>query len=329
MGLLNNNAHVFHASPVGMLVESSVAAKLAELAGFPAQTAGLTFPGGSYANMHALMTARNRRFPEIKHKGLYALSGVRPVVFTSRHSHYSIDKAAMAAGIGLDGVIHVPTDSTGSMRVAELRRMMQHAIDSGQTPFFVNATMGTTVLGACDPLEDIAAVCKEYSVWLHVDGSWGGPLALFAESPDMAPTFVMPHGRVDSMSVNPHKLLGVPLQCSFLLVREGLDVMRQALGLNASYLFHSEGSDGEESQPGEGNLDVGDATLGCGRRPDALKFWLMWRYYGTRYFINRVSHARPQMVDGFWLLNHPVPASAFGLFRDNSLRKSVTIHGVK
>ncbi|KAJ2716808.1 Glutamate decarboxylase 2 [Coemansia spiralis] len=285
--LLNNNSHVFRASPAGSLIEARVAAKLAALAGFPEQAEGLTFPGGSYSNMHALMTARNRRFPAVKQQGLCALAGVRPAVFTSRHAHYSIDKAAMAAGIGLDGVHHVPTDSDGRMDVAELRRMVQQAAADGQTPFFVNATMGTTVLGACDPLADIAAVCEELDVWLHVDGSWGGPLGLFAETPATAPTFAMPRGRIDSMSVNPHKLLGVPLQCSFLLVRDGLDIMRQALGLGASYLFHAEDADGAD-----GCVDIGDATLGCGRRPDALKFWLMWRYYGTQYFVRRVAHAR-------------------------------------
>ncbi|KAJ2764440.1 Glutamate decarboxylase 2, partial [Coemansia nantahalensis] len=179
--LLNNNSHVFCASPAGILIEARVAAKLAALAGFPEQAGGLTFPGGSYSNIHALMTARNQRFPAVKRQGLCALAGVRPVVFASQHAHYSIDKAAMAAGIGLDGVIHVPADEGGRMDAAELRRMVQAAIAEGQTPFFVCATMGTTVLGACDPLADIAAVCEEFGVWLHVDGSWGGPLGLFAE----------------------------------------------------------------------------------------------------------------------------------------------------
>ncbi|PIA12738.1 PLP-dependent transferase [Coemansia reversa NRRL 1564] len=289
LGVLNNNAHVFHASPAGTLIETAVAAKLAQLAGFPSQTAaGLTFPGGSYANLHVLMTARNERFPEIKSAGLCAVASAKPVVFTSCHAHYSIDKAAMAAGIGLDSVVHVPTDQSGCMDPVILRRMLQDAVDNGQTPFFVNATMGTTVLGACDPLDAIADICDEFKVWLHVDGSWGSPLALFSGD-TMTPTFKIPQGRINSLTINPHKLLGAPLQCSFLLMRDGLNVMRRALGLGAGYLFHADNPDATDDS---GSLDLGDATLGCGRRPDAVKFWLMWRYYGTQYFVDRLNHAR-------------------------------------
>ncbi|KAJ2781482.1 Glutamate decarboxylase 2 [Coemansia javaensis] len=284
LGVLNNNSHVFRASPAGTLIESSVAAKLAELAGFPAQTEGLTFPGGSYANMHALVTARNCALPDARRRGLHVPGGRAPVVLTSRHAHYSVDKAAMAAGLGLEGVAHVPTDGHGRMDARALRRMLQRAVDGGLAPVMVNATMGTTVLGACDPLDAIAAVCEDFGVWLHVDASWGGPLALFGGDPPAAPAFAVPRGRIDSMTINPHKLLGVPLQCSFLLVRRGLGTMRQALGLNAGYLFHDDADASE--------LDLGDATLGCGRRPDAIKLWLMWRYYGTAYFVRRVAHAR-------------------------------------
>ncbi|KAJ2794773.1 Glutamate decarboxylase 2 [Coemansia guatemalensis] len=191
----------------------------------------------------------------------------------------------MAAGIGLDSVVHVPTDQSGCMDPTALRRLLQLAVDSGQTPFFVNATMGTTVLGACDPLDDIADICDEFKVWLHVDGSWGGPLALFSDD-EMSTAFKIPQGRINSLTINPHKLLGAPLQCSFLLVRDGLNVMRKALGLGAGYLFHTEDQDNNDSP------DLGDATLGCGRRPDAIKFWLMWRYHGTKYFVDRLRHAR-------------------------------------
>ncbi|KAJ1837022.1 Glutamate decarboxylase 2, partial [Coemansia sp. RSA 2708] len=241
VAVLNNNAHVFRAAPGGTLIEQAVARELARRAGcFDGRAAGLTFPGGSYANMHAMVVARNHVCPETRRAGS---QGGRLAVFTSAHAHYSIDKAAMAMGVGLDNVVHVPVDAHGRMDAAQLRRLMQGAVARGSTPFFVNATLGTTVLGACDPVAELA------------------------------------------------RLLGVPLQCSFLLVREGLGAMRRALGLGAQYLFHGDVDEcgGAESLVGE---DAGDATLGCGRRPDAIKFWLMWRYYGTRYFEARVAHAR-------------------------------------
>ncbi|KAI9503850.1 pyridoxal phosphate-dependent transferase [Coemansia spiralis] len=271
LAVLNNNAHVFQASPVGAVLEAAVVRELARLAGFPETTGGLTFPGGSYSNIHALMIARNTKFPEIKTKGISAPL----VVFTSAHAHYSIEKAAVAAGIGLDNVVKVPVDAGGRMDARALEQLVQSAAG---VPFFVNATMGTTVLGAFDQLEEIARVCQRHQLWLHLDGSWGGPLGLFADpavfSYSMAP--------VDSLTINPHKLLGIPLQCSILLVRHGLHTMKSALGLSADYLFHSDSD----------KWDVGDATLGCGRRPDAIKLWVAWRYHGSAYFTGRVNHAR-------------------------------------
>ncbi|KAJ2527297.1 Glutamate decarboxylase 2, partial [Coemansia sp. RSA 1937] len=108
LAVLNNNAHVTRAAPSGAAIEQAVARKLAQLLGFPSSADGLTFPGGSYANLHALMTARNTRFPDVRTRGM---SNVRGAVFTSAHAHYSIDKAAVAAGFGLDSVVYVPTDS--------------------------------------------------------------------------------------------------------------------------------------------------------------------------------------------------------------------------
>ncbi|KAJ1899940.1 Glutamate decarboxylase 2 [Kickxella alabastrina] len=256
--------------------------------------------------MHALMVARNQRFPEIKHGGIVALAKacVRPVIFTSAHAHYSIEKSAIAAGIGLDNVICVPTDDCGCMNPVALRELAHKEIAAGGTPFFVNATAGTTVLGAFDPLAEIADVCEELGIWLHVDGSWGSPLALFADPSVFE--YPIPAGRINSLTINPHKLLGVPLQCSFLLMRDGLGVMRETLGLNASYLFHSapeddESADGfglhQQRQQLGGSWDFGDATMGCGRRPDAIKIWISWRYYGTKYFSDRVGRARQLAVE--------------------------------
>ncbi|KAJ2891152.1 Glutamate decarboxylase 2, partial [Coemansia aciculifera] len=302
MGLLNNNAHVFQASPIGTLIEAKVGRRLAELAKFPMDTAaGLTFPGGSYSNMHALMVARNQRFPELKRKGFAGgFGGKRPMVFTSTHAHYSIEKAAVAAGIGLDNVVSVPTDAAGRMDAQQLRALVEQAEAGGGAPFFVNATAGTTVLGAFDPIDDIADVCADHGLWLHVDGSWGGPLALFCGDSELGGYSVR---RADSLTVNPHKLMGVPLQCSFLVMRAGLAPMREALGLGASYLFH------EDALNETG--DVGDATLGCGRRPDAIKLWLAWRYHGTQYFCSRLRGAR-QLALAFAALVEARPPTPFG-----------------
>lgn len=100
---------------------------------------------------------------------------------------------------------------------ALLQKAVEVALAAGETPFYVNATAGTTVLGSYDPLEPIAAICQTHGLWLHVDASWGGSV-VFSESES--------RGRLDgvqlanSITVNPHKMLGVPVTCSFLLGRD-------------------------------------------------------------------------------------------------------------
>lgn len=85
--------------------------------------------------------------------------------------HYSISKAANWMGVGMDNVIAVTSDESGRMIPSELEREIHKSLESGQSPFFVNATAGTTVLGAYDPLESIADICGKHGIWLHVDVS--------------------------------------------------------------------------------------------------------------------------------------------------------------
>ncbi|KAJ1920632.1 Glutamate decarboxylase 2 [Mycoemilia scoparia] len=299
LGAINNNAHVYSACPINSVVEIEMAKRLGECIGWdPSECGGLTCPGGSSSNTLALIAARNFHFPGIKENGLVGsgsegLGGI-PLVFTSSHAHYSIEKAAMAAGVGLSCVVKVPCNSNGSMDPHALDLLLTLAKRQGYKPFFVNATAGTTVLGAFDPLDTIADVCERHGVWMHVDGSLGGPI-LFFPPPDsniddssLTPLVVgsldsLRAGlrRAESVSLNPHKLLGVPLQCSYLLVRRGMPWLKQQVSLKASYLFHDDFAD----------YDIGDASLGCGRRPDALKLWLAWRYYGDRGFSQRIERA--------------------------------------
>ena len=172
-------------------------------------------------------------------------------------------------GFGSSAVWSVPVcPQTGSMDPSSLSSLVAQAIKEGYTPFYLNCTSGTTVLGSYDHVPPLADICKEHKMWLHIDASWGGP-AVF--SPTHAHKLAASN-RADSIAINPHKMMGVPLTCSFLL---GAD-MRQFHASNtlpASYLFHSPGlgSGGE-------TYDLADLTLQCGRRGDSLKLYLSWIY---------------------------------------------------
>ncbi|KAL1869612.1 Glutamate decarboxylase 2 [Diaporthe australafricana] len=283
--------HVYKVSPVLTVVEKTTARELAALFGFEGPRAGgICCQGGSASNLTSLVTARNALFPACRTQGN---RDKEFAVFTSIHGHYSVEKAARTMGLGSAAVVKVPADSTGRMDPAALRNAVAAARQAGRTPLYVNATAGTTVHGAFDPLEAVAAVCREFGVWLHVDASWGGP-AVFStiHRHKLAGSHL-----ADSITVSPHKMLNVPLTCSMLLT-DDTAVFHRANTLPADYLFHAnvEGEHGNKAE-GQGVMeadevwDLADLTLQCGRRSDALKFALAWIYYGATGFERQVDHA--------------------------------------
>lgn len=176
--VLNTSQYTYEVSPVFTLIEQEVIQRSLELVGYPPMphADGIMNPGGSMSNMYGMVMARYGLKPAIKRSGI---TGLPPLVcFTSEDSHYSIVKGAAWLGLGTDNVYKVKTDKFGRMEPSDLRRAIAKARDKGHLPFFVNATCGTTVLGAFDPLPEIAAICQQENLWLHVDACLGGTLLL-------------------------------------------------------------------------------------------------------------------------------------------------------
>lgn len=287
---------MYQVSPVLTLIEKQTSHALAAQFGLPGPHAGgISQPGGSAANQSSIVIARNTLFPKTKTEGI---GSTRFVLFTSAHGHYSLEKAAQMFGFGSSNVRSVPVDSAGRMVASELDTLVTVAKERGETPFYVNATAGTTVLGSYDPFDEIADVCAKHKLWMHVDGSWGGP-AIFSNANKWRLKGVH---RADSIGVTPHKMLGVPMTCSFLLGRD-MRQFQHAMTLPAGYLFHH--TDDEEKTLDESvadtadpdsNLhpgieqddrevwDLADLTPQCGRRGDSLKLALSWIYYGSDGF---------------------------------------------
>merc|ERR1719219_3325654 len=179
------------------------------------------------------MLARHQAFPDIKRTGL---SGAPTLVaLTSEESHYSIVKGANWLGMGVDNVVKVLTDSGGRMIPEELDKSIEAVKASGKVPFFVNATSGSTVLGAYDDLEALAEVCAKHKVWLHVDACWGGSAILSRKYKHL----MKGSDKVDSIAWSPHKMVGAPLQTSPFIVRhKGL--LHQCNSASATYLFQQD-----------------------------------------------------------------------------------------
>lgn len=236
---------------------------------------GVTCSGGSASNLTSLVVARNTLFPDCKTFGSRKYDFV---VFTSAHGHYSVEKSAMICGMGDSAVWPVPVDEDGCMKPDALRELVVKAKTEGKTPFYVNATAGTTVRGSFEPFEDISAVCKEFNLWLHIDASWGGPVIFSrAQRHKLRGSHL-----ADSLTINPHKMMNVPTTCSFLLGPD-MRIFNAANSTTAGYLFHGN-TDGEV-------FDLADLTLQCGRRGDSLKVALAWLYYGAAGFESQIDHA--------------------------------------
>ncbi|KAJ9647127.1 Glutamate decarboxylase 2 [Coniosporium tulheliwenetii] len=296
LAALNTNVHVYQVSPALTLIEKHTTRALASLYGFTGPHAGgISQPGGSASNSTAIVIARNTLYPETKQDGL---GGRKFVLFTSAHGHYSVEKAAQMFGFGSSAVKAVAVDEDGRVDAAALEAAVSKAKEEGETPFFVNATAGTTVLGSFDPIDKLADVCQRDGLWLHVDGCWGGPV-VFNES--LKKDRLRGVERADSVAVTPHKMLGVPMTCSFLV---GPDIRKfwKANTLPAGYLFHNvedsvqdrPGVDGDSSG-GSGSaeevFDLADLTPQCGRRGDALKFFLSWTFYGSAGYSGMLERA--------------------------------------
>ncbi|XP_004081797.1 glutamate decarboxylase 1 isoform X1 [Oryzias latipes] len=272
----NTNMFTYEIAPVFVLMEQLTLKKMREFIGWPnGEGDGIFSPGGAISNMYSVMVARYKFFPEVKTKGMAAAP--RLVLFTSEHSHYSIKKASAALGFGTENLILLSTDEKGRVIPADLEAKVIMAKQKGYVPLFVNATAGTTVYGAFDPINEIADICEKYNIWLHVDGAWGGGLLMSRKHKHKLDGI----HRANSVTWNPHKMMGVPLQCSAIMVRER-GLLQGCNSMCAGYLF-------QPDKQYDVTYDTGDKAIQCGRHVDIFKFWLMWKAKGTVGFEQHID----------------------------------------
>lgn len=271
--LTNTSMYTYEVAPMATLIEKELIKKMCGIVGF-ANGGGTFATGGSNANMLAMMSARNKLLPSVKQNGLKA--GTVLTAFVSDQSHYSFDTAANILGIGSNNVYKVKSDEQGRMLSEDLAKLLELSAKRGETPFFIAATTGTTMLGAFDPLDEIAELAKKHDIWMHVDGSFGGSIILSKKHKHLF------HGieRADSFTWNPHKLMNVPLVASVLLMKENTRLLKNLSNLDTDYIYH-------DNEAAEYNL--GKQSVQCGRRVDALKVWLAWRFYGDEGYEKRIN----------------------------------------
>jgi glutamate/tyrosine decarboxylase-like PLP-dependent enzyme len=271
--LTNTSMYTYEVAPVATRIESEMIQLMNSYARYK-NGDGIFLTGGSNANFVAMFSARNKKFPNARKQGMK--NAPHLVGFISDQAHYSFETAANLLGIGADNIIKVKTDVSGRMNPNELEKEIIHALKQGQTPFFVGATCATTMLGAYDPLDQLAEICNKYKIWLHADGSFGGSLILSKKHRHLFKGIE----KTDSFAWNPHKLMNIPLVCSALLVKETGTLQKNITDINTDYIFH----DIDDIE------DLGKKSIQCGRRVDAVKLWFAWKYFGLEGYESRINN---------------------------------------
>ena len=290
-GALNVNTMTWRTAPAGVELETLVLDWLRQWLTLPNEFKGVVYDTASISTMHALATAREQVAPNTRKLGLSGRDLPRFRIYTSDQAHSSIEKGAIALGIGEDNVQRVPSDADFRLDVAALRVMIERDIADKFKPLAVVATVGTTSTASIDPVPEIAKICREHEMWLHIDGAYGAGLALLPECKSITAGW----NEADSIVINPHKMLFVPFDFSALYMRD-IGRLRRLFTLVPEYL-HLRDPDNTE-------INYMDYGVQLGRRFRALKAWVVWRAFGREGIAARIrDHLRLAKLFAEWVCN--------------------------
>jgi len=269
--MLNQNVTSFGSSPSAVAVERIVVRWMAQLVGLPAGAEGILQSSGSLANFTAITIALHRfGGVELAMEGLAKTIARRGTLhlYVSEATHFSAQRAALLLGLGARNVRTVAVDRNDRMRIDVLRAKIRADRDDGGRPFCIVASAGTRSTGAIDPLREIAELCREEDIWLHVDAAYGGAALLAHElRPGLAGIEL-----ADSVCIDFHKWMYLAFDASILLVRSP-EAMRRVFYASADYARLAPNTPPEK-------FAFFHRTLETSRRFRALPVWMALRRYG-------------------------------------------------
>jgi aromatic-L-amino-acid decarboxylase len=274
-------AMLWRTSPAAIELEQVALDWLRQMMGLDTGLDGIIYDTASVASMHALAAARESLNLNIREDGMSGRPSLPLLrVYVSDQAHSSIEKAAITLGLGLRSVRKVPCDAEFRMDVQALRRAIEEDRQAGLLPFCVVATVGTTSTSSIDPVPQIADICAEHQLWLHVDAAYAGSAAILPELRHI----LAGSERADSLVTNPHKWLFTPFDLSVLYCRH-MELLRRAFSLvPPAYL---------ETDEAETVRNGSDYGIQLGRRFRALKLWMIIRYFGHLGLAARIrEHCR-------------------------------------
>lgn len=283
----DQKAMLWRTSPASTELEEVTLDWLRELLGLPEDLTGIIYDTASVSTMHAIAAARERLDLRIREDGMSGRTDLPLLrLYCSEQTHSSIEKSLIALGLGQRSMHPVPTDEKFAVDHLELRAAIERDKERGELPFCVVATVGTTSTASVDNLKQVAGICAEHGLWLHVDMAYAGSAMILPELRRLVEGIE----RADSIVVNPHKWLFTPFDLSVLYVREP-ELLKKAFSLIPEYLKVSEDVTNQ--------MDYG---IQLGRRFRALKLWFVIRYFGRDGLRSRIrDHIRLAKLFASWI----------------------------
>ena len=265
-GALNQNCSKWHCAPAASEIEKVVVDWIGKFIGYPGHGGSLT-SGGSAANMSCLAASRKAKAPfDIANDGLKY--GPQLTYYASTETHSCVDKSIDSLGIGKKNLRKIPVNKDFRINTEELEKQIVKDKSNGLYPICVIGNAGTVNTGAIDPLDKLAEICKKYNLWFHVDAAYGGPAA----STDIAKHLFNGLEYADSVALDPHKWLYVPIEAGCALVKD-IKTLREMFSILPNYLK----LDIEKSH----RFEFMEHTFQLSRSFKALKLWMTFKAYGA------------------------------------------------
>jgi len=262
--VFNRYAGVFYASPGAVRMENMLIRWMCDLVGYPAEAAGNLTTSGSLANLIAIVVARDGR-------GVRSADIPRSVIYLSKQTHHSVDKAIRVAGLGECIVRHISLDERFRMMPDDLAAKIAIDKAAGLNPFLVVASAGTTDVGAIDPLQELGAIAKQHGLWYHIDAAYGGFFILTEEGKRKLRGLEL----ADSLIIDPHKGLFLPYGLGVVLVKNVADLKR-------SYSFDAPYMQDAFQAPDE--LSPAELSPELTKHFRGLRLWLPLKLHGLAPF---------------------------------------------
>ncbi|HEX7905354.1 MAG TPA: aminotransferase class V-fold PLP-dependent enzyme [Chitinophagaceae bacterium] len=274
---INPNVGANILSPMATAIEKQTVKWLAEFIGVPDSYGGILVSGGNMANLTAFLAARTAKAPKnVKEEGIIN-AGKEMLFYCSKATHTWIEKAAVLFGHGTKAIRWIPVDNNNKMNTHALEQQIKNDIEDKKQPFLVIANAGDVSTGVVDNLSDIAAICKRYDLWFHIDGAYGIPAAAVPQYTSIFEGIK----DADSIALDPHKWLYAPLEAGCTLVKNPQHLPDTYSSHPVYYNF-----DGNADEP---SLNYYEYGFQNSRGFRALKVWMALQQVGKSGYIKMIN----------------------------------------